>query len=111
MTDFCITMPESTSDQYTYDLSVLIVSFNTLGLLRECLRSVYRETGAYRTEVIVVDNASTDGSMKMVDQEFPDVIRLQSKVNLGFGRANNLGFESARGRYLVLLNSDAFLTE
>jgi GT2 family glycosyltransferase len=88
----------------------VIVSFNTRDLLRECLLSVYRAAGSLRLQVIVVDNASTDGSPAMVEQEFPDVVVIRSAVNLGFGRANNLGFQSIRGRYAVLLNSDALLT-
>jgi len=100
-----------TSASFQFDVTVLIVSFNTRDVLRECLQSVYREIGALRVQVIVVDNASTDGSPAMVEQEFRDVLLIQSKINLGFGPANNLGSRSAEGRYLVLLNSDAFLTE
>jgi hypothetical protein len=96
---------------YQFDVSIVIVSFNTRDVLRECLLSVYREVGPLRVQVIVVDNASTDGSAAMIEQEFPDVLLIQSEINLGFGPANNLGFQSARGRYIVLLNSDAFLTE
>jgi GT2 family glycosyltransferase len=94
-----------------FDVSIVIVSFNTREVLRECLLSVYREARSLLVQVIVVDNASTDGSPEMVEQEFPGVVMIRSTVNLGFGRANNLGFESAQGRYVVLLNSDAFLTE
>lgn len=93
-----------------FDLSVVIVSFNTRDMLRECLRSVYRAAGSLRVQVIVVDNASIDGSPAMVADEFPDAMVIRSEVNLGFGRANNLGFQSVRARYAVLLNSDAFLT-
>jgi len=93
-----------------FDVSIVIVSFNTLAVLRECLQSVYREVGSLRVQVIVVDNASSDGSPAMIEREFPDVVLILSDVNLGFGRANNLGFEAARGRYVVLLNSDAFLS-
>jgi GT2 family glycosyltransferase len=89
----------------------VIVSFNTRDVLRECLQSVFREATSLRVQVIVVDNASTDGSQAMIEVEFPDVLLIRSEVNLGFGPANNLGFSSASGRYLVLLNSDAFLTE
>jgi GT2 family glycosyltransferase len=95
---------------FSFDVSIVIVSFNTRDLLRECVMSVFRAVGSLRIQVIIVDNASTDGSAAMVEQEFPDAVLIRSKVNLGFGRANNLGFQSARGRYVVLLNSDAFLT-
>lgn len=96
---------------YEFDVSIVIVSFNTRDVLRECLRSVYREVRTLHVQIIVVDNASTDGSQAMVQQEFPDVLFLRSEINLGFGKANNLGFEYVHGRYTVLLNSDAFLAE
>ncbi len=92
------------------DVSVVIVSFNTRDLLRECLQTVYAESGL-QYEVIVVDNASRDASLEMVQREFPTAIAIQSGANLGFAAANNLAFTRARGRYIVLLNSDAFLTE
>jgi GT2 family glycosyltransferase len=93
------------------DASMVVVSFNTRDVLRECLLSVYREVGSLHVQVIVVDNASTDGSPAMIARDFPEVELIRSEVNLGFGPANNLGIKSARGRYVVLLNSDAFLTE
>jgi GT2 family glycosyltransferase len=99
------------SDSTQFDVSVVIVSYNTRDVLRECLRSVYREIGSLFVQVIVVDNASTDGSAAMIEQEFLEVVLIKSAVNLGFGGANNLAFKSACGRYVVLLNSDAFLTE
>jgi GT2 family glycosyltransferase len=104
-------MPQESAPTFQFDVSIVIVSFNTLSVLRECLVSVYRETGSLRVQIIVVDNASTDGSAEMVEREFPQVMLIRSEVNLGFGGANNLGFKSVLGRYVVLLNSDAFLTE
>jgi GT2 family glycosyltransferase len=100
-----------TTASFQFDITVVIVSFNTRDVLRECLQSVFRETGSLRMQVIVVDNASADGSAEMVEQEFQNVLLVRSEINLGFGPANNLGFQSANGRYVVLLNSDAFLTE
>jgi GT2 family glycosyltransferase len=94
-----------------FEVSILVVSFNTRDVLRECLLSVYREADSLRVQVIVVDNASIDGSAAMIEREFPEVELIRNKINLGFGPANNLGFKSVRGRYVVLLNSDAFLTE
>ncbi|MGD9409268.1 MAG: glycosyltransferase family 2 protein [Thiohalocapsa sp.] len=91
------------------DLSVIVVSFNTRDLLRDCLQTLYRYAGRLRLQVIVVDNASDDGSADMVAAEFPEILLIRSKVNLGFGPANNRGFEAATGRYIVLLNSDAFV--
>lgn len=101
-------IPEDPST-YSFDVSLIIVSFNTRDVLRESLESVQRERGNLRMEVFVVDNGSKDGSVEMVATEFPDVHLLRSEVNLGFGAANNLAIELAQGRYVVLLNSDAFL--
>jgi GT2 family glycosyltransferase len=92
-----------------YDASIIVVSFNTCEILRECLESVLREAGELSVEVLVVDNHSSDGSPEMVEASFPQVRLIRSSVNLGFGAANNLALEAAQGRYFVLLNSDAFL--
>lgn len=91
-----------------FDVSVVIVSFNTRDLLSECLASVYQQEGV-SMEVLVVDNASRDGSAQMVLEKFPHARLTASKTNLGFAGANNVAFAQARGRYVVLLNSDAFL--
>jgi hypothetical protein len=99
----------SESETYTFDVSIVIVSFNTREVLRDCLRSIERESEGLRVEVLVVDNDSSDGSAQMLREEFPGVCLIESKINLGFGPANNVALQVARGRYLVLLNSDAFL--
>ncbi|MBV8115904.1 MAG: glycosyltransferase [Silvibacterium sp.] len=93
----------------TFDVSIVIVSFNTREVLRECLQSVQRESAGLRVEVLVVDNNWSDGSIGMIQQEFPWVRLFRSEVNLGFASANNVALEVVRGRYPVLLNSDAFL--
>jgi GT2 family glycosyltransferase len=96
---------------YPFDVSLIIVSFNTREVLRESLQSVERERDGLRLEIFVVDNNSRDGSVEMVETEFPHVRVLRSQINLGFGAANNLALELAQGRFIVLLNSDAFLYE
>ena len=93
----------------TLDVSIVIVSFNTREVLRECLESVERESAGLRVEVLVVDNNSSDGSPEMVERDFPVVRLFRSRVNLGFASANNVALEVVKGRYPVLLNSDAFL--
>jgi hypothetical protein len=93
----------------TPQVSIVIVSFNTRDLLRECLQSLYERTPDIAKEIFVVDNCSRDGSADMVRQEFPAVCLIRSQVNLGFAAANNKAFPLATGRYVVLLNSDAFL--
>jgi GT2 family glycosyltransferase len=91
------------------DISIVIVSFNTRNVLRECLQSIERESAGLHVEILVVDNNSSDGSAEMVEQEFPQVRLFRSEVNLGFASANNVALKVARGRYSALLNSDAFL--
>ena len=94
-----------------FDVSVLIVSFNTREVLRQCLQSVFDNADGLRAEVIVVDNASGDGSPEMIEQDFPEVRLIRSAVNLGFAAANNVAMQEAHGRYFVLLNSDAFFAK
>lgn len=90
------------------ELSIVIASWNTRELLRECLRSLRVDAGhsAYRREIIVVDNASEDGSAAMVETEFPDVVLIRNPENRLYSVAYNQGADLARGRYFCLLNSD-----
>jgi len=92
----------------TTDLSVIIVNWNVRLLLERCLQSVTASAqhGELTCEVVVVDNASTDGSPEMVQRLFPAVQLISSGANLGFTRANNLGATRASGRYLLFLNPD-----
>jgi GT2 family glycosyltransferase len=80
------------------------VSYNTREILRDCLLSM-RQSGAH-ADVIVVDNASVDGSPEMVLSEFPEVRLIQNTSNVGFAKANNQGIREAGGKYILLLNSD-----
>jgi GT2 family glycosyltransferase len=93
------------------DLSIVIVSYNTRDLTCECLKSVKRHAGDISYEVLVVDNASTDGSPDMVAEEFPWVKLTRLSANSGFAGGNIPGMKAALGRYILLLNSDAFLSE
>ena len=102
-------MTSESFSHYSFDVSLIIVSFNTREVLRESLQSVERESGDLRIEIFVVDNNSRDGSVEMLEAEFPYIHVIRSEVNLGFGAANNVALEFATGRYIVLLNSDAFL--
>jgi len=89
-------------------LSIVIVSYNTLDLLRDCLLSILPQLGI-RDEVIVVDNASGDGSADMVANQFENVTLLANNENLGFGKANNRGIALANGDLIWLLNPDTRL--
>ena len=92
-------------------LSILVVSYNTRELTLACLESVYAQTTDLDFEVIVVDNASEDGSAKSIADAFPQVKVIESVENLGFARANNLAARSASGEYLLLLNSDTVVLD
>ena len=88
------------------DLSIIIVNWNTCGMLRDCLRSLAAATEGLETEILVVDNASRDGSAAMVAAEFPAIRLLAAGGNLGFARANNLALPHATGHAVLLLNPD-----
>jgi GT2 family glycosyltransferase len=90
-------------------VSVIIVSYNTKSLLSRCIDSALKSAAGLPCQVIVVDNGSKDDSADYLRREFPAVELIESAENLGFAAANNLGCARARGEYLVLLNSDAFL--
>ena len=93
------------------DVSVVIVSWNTRDLLKKCLKSLFDTSRKLRLQVIVVDNASTDGSTAMVEQEFQEVRLLQNSANVGFARANNQALPHCSADLILLLNSDAILID
>jgi len=93
------------------DVSIIIVAWNVRQLLYDCLKSVYEETKDIRFEVIYVDNASEDGSVEMVREEFHKVRIIENEKNEGFIRANNQAIKIAEGRYVLLLNSDTIVLD
>ncbi len=93
----------------TLDLSIIIVSWNVREMLAHAIECIYATARSSSFEIIVVDNCSADGSVEMVRERFPQVILIANQENSGFGRANNQGAALARGRYLLLLNPDAFV--
>ncbi|MDP1721659.1 MAG: glycosyltransferase family 2 protein [Candidatus Gottesmanbacteria bacterium] len=90
------------------DLSIIIPSYNTSALLERCLTSIYKSLrkSEITFEVIVVDNASTDGTPEVVRSQFSHVHLVRNKENVGYGKANNQGISGAKGTYILLLNSD-----
>jgi GT2 family glycosyltransferase len=88
------------------DLSIVIVNWNTAGLLARCLESIYAHACSSDFVVWVVDNASSDGSPQMVCDRFPQAKLIRNEENLGFARANNQAIEGSCGRYILLLNPD-----
>jgi GT2 family glycosyltransferase len=91
------------------DLSVVVASYNTRELLRQCLSTLRSATAAISSEIIVVDNSSEDGTAVMVASDFPDVTLLANPTNEGFARANNRALKAARGRFILLLNPDTLV--
>lgn len=93
------------------DLSIIIVNWNTKDLLSQCIESIKTHSKRISFEIIVVDNFSSDGSPEMVERKFPEVILIKNKENEGFGKANNQGLSTARGKYILFLNSDVVVNE
>ncbi len=91
------------------EVSIVCVNWNSVPYLRECLASVYHYTSKIRFEIIVVDNASPDGGIDDLKEQFPEITVVKSSKNLGFAGASNLGFRHASGKYILLLNPDTRL--
>ncbi len=93
------------------DLSIIIVNYNVKEFLQNLLHSITKSAGRIKYEIIIVDNASNDGSVEFIKEKFPGVKLIANKENLGFSKANNLGLAIAQGKYLLLLNPDTLLRE
>lgn len=93
------------------DVSIIIVNWNLRDYLRRCLESICSRSDSLIVETIVVDNASSDGSIGMMEEDFPEVSVIINQENTGFARACNQGMKKARGRYFFLLNNDAEIME
>ena len=92
------------------DVSIIIINWNTKKLLLDCICSIYETVKNISFEIWMVDNASSDGSVEAVKQNYPDVKIIQNKKNLGFAAANNIALERMCGQYALLLNTDTILT-
>lgn len=93
------------------DVSFIIVNWNTKKLLEQAIASIYKHAKDINYEIIVVDNASTDGSAEHVKRKFPKVKLIINNQNLGFAKANNQAIKIAKGEFIFLLNSDAYLID
>ena len=93
------------------DISIIIINYNSFGLLKNCLKSISIHFQNENSEVIVIDNASTEGDVKDVTKQFENIKLIKNKKNVGFAAANNQGIKLASGKYILLLNNDTELVE
>src|ERR1700722_7577230 len=91
------------------ELSIIFVNWNSVKWLQECIPSIQEYTHGIEYEIIVVDNASPEGGVDALKEEFPDIVLIKSKENLGFAGANNLGFRESKGECVLFLNPDTKL--
>lgn len=92
-------------------ISVIIVNYNVKDFLEQSLLSLDRALKDIKSQIIVVDNASIDGSVQMLKERFPKVKLIENQDNAGFSAANNIGLEHAKGEFIVLLNPDTVVQE
>lgn len=92
------------------EISFVIVNWNVKYLLADCINSIYSNLNALPFEIIVIDNASNDGSVQYLTRLFPEITLISNPENLGFAKANNQGFKLARGKYIFILNPDTLIT-
>ncbi len=92
-------------------LSIIIVNWNSIELLKPCIISIMENNPDFDFEVIVVDNASEDNSTEILKKEFSQVKLIENKTNIGFTRANNLAINKSMGKYILLLNPDTLMIE
>lgn len=93
------------------ELSVIIVNYNGLKYLKECLNSLTQNLQEITFEIVVIDNDSKDESCNYIKQNYPDVKLIESKINYGFGKGNNEAVKTANGEYLLLINNDTIVLD
>lgn len=92
-------------------VTISIVSYNTKDYTIRCIDSIYRHTKGLSFEVIVVDNNSSDGTQKLIEEKFPNVILIKNKKNKFYGGANNQALKISRGKYFLILNADTYFKD
>lgn len=95
----------------TSSSSIVIVTWNAKRIVQKCLQSLVQHTKNFNTEIIIVDNASSDGTPQVIREQFPQAKLVQSDTNLGFAKANNIGIALSTGKYIYLINSDVVVPE
>jgi len=93
------------------DLSIIIVNYNVKEFLQNLLHSIEKASANISKEIIVIDNASEDGSVEVLKEKFPSIKLIENNINSGFGKANNQGLEIANGKYILFINPDCIVSE
>jgi GT2 family glycosyltransferase len=93
------------------DVSIIIVSYNNFDLLKYCLFTLFKFSKEFVFEVIIVDNNSSEGNIDDIVKEFDNIILIKNQTNLGFSKANNIGLNIAKGKYILFLNNDVYFFE
>lgn len=93
------------------ELSVIIVNYNGLKFLKDCLNSLYKNLEEVSFEIIIIDNNSSDSSCEFIKKTFPEIKLIESKINYGFGKGNNEAVKAAKGDYLLLINNDTIVLD
>ena len=93
------------------DLSIIIVNYNVKEFLQNLIHSIEKASSNLTKEIIIIDNASDDGSVDFIKEKFPQIKLIANQTNLGFGKANNIGLKQATGKYILLINPDTLVAE
>lgn len=93
------------------DLSIIIVNYNVKEFLQNLIHSIHKAAQNLRYEIIIIDNASSDGSKEFISEKFTDIQLISNEKNLGFGKANNQGFKIANGKFILIINPDSIVSE
>lgn len=101
-----INLPVIEGEKESFDISVIIVSYNTKQITLECIASIFAHKADFKVQIIVIDNCSKDGSSEAIREAYPDILVIDSPQNGGFAYGNNIGFNHARGKFVLLLNPD-----
>ena len=91
------------------DVSIILVNYKTKELTINCIKSIQEKTKDLKYEIILVDNASNDGSIETIEKKYPNIKIIKNDTNLGFGIANNIGIKNSNGKYILCLNTDTIL--
>jgi hypothetical protein len=93
------------------DVSIVITTYNSRDYLKICIDSIKNNTPKYSREMIVVDDASTDGTQELVQKQYPEINYIRNSENIGYVRSNNIGIRASKGRYVLCLNNDALVLD